>query len=253
MQHSRARRWGALAYGLLCHGTFAWAVVAMVAVMYGGMQQGRGSLTGPWGWVANGGLLALFVGSHSLLLTGRGRRLLSRLVPGRCGSELCTTTYALLASLLLLALFVLWSPSGTVWWRATGWGRRGLTVLYGTSWLLVVKALLDAGLSLQTGYLGWSAVVAGRPPRYPPMPVSGLFRFCRQPIYLAFAATTWTVPVWTPDQLMVAVVLTLYCLLGPLHKERRFLRLHGEAFRRYQQRVPYWLPLNPGRHKEKAR
>ena len=67
--------------------------------------------------------------------------------------------------------------------------------------------------------------------------------FCRQPIYVAFAMTLWTVPVWTPDQLELAVVLTLYCVTGPLLKERRFSRRFGEQFRAYQSRVPYWLPL----------
>ena len=75
------------------------------------------------------------------------------------------------------------------------------------------------------------------------MPQHGLFRFCRQPIYVAFAMTLWTVPTWTPDQLEVAVVLTLYCVTGPLLKERRFSLRFGEQFRAYQRRVPYWFPL----------
>ena len=76
------------------------------------------------------------------------------------------------------------------------------------------------------------------------MPQRGLLRFCRRPIYVAFAMTLWTVPAWTPDQLEVAaVVLTLYCVTGPLLKERRFSRRFGEQFRAYQRWVPYWLPL----------
>lgn len=46
----------------------------------------------------------------------------------------------------------------------------------------------------------------------------------RQPIYVAFALTTWAVPVWTPDQLLVAVTLTIYCVIGPVFKERRLAR-----------------------------
>ena len=74
------------------------------------------------------------------------------------------------------------------------------------------------------------------------MPHRGLFRLCRQPIYVSFALTLWTVPSWTPDQLAVAVALTLYCVLGPLFKEARFRRSFGTEFARYRANVPYWLP-----------
>lgn len=101
----------------------------------------------------------------------------------------------------------------------------------------------DAGITLQTGSLGWWAVFKNARPQYPEMPVQGLFRFCRQPIYLAFALTVWTVPVWTPDQLLIAITLTSYCLIGPLFKEARFTRNFGQAFVDYRMSHPYWLPF----------
>jgi len=63
-----------------------------------------------------------------------------------------------------------------------------------------------------------------------------------EPIYVAFALTLWTMPTITPDQFVVSLVLTVYCLVGPLFKEARFTRLFGEPFTRYQRKVPYWLP-----------
>jgi protein-S-isoprenylcysteine O-methyltransferase Ste14 len=74
------------------------------------------------------------------------------------------------------------------------------------------------------------------------MPVRGLFRVVRQPIYVAFALTLWTVPVWTPDQLALATVFTLYCLLAPRLKERRFAARYGARFDKYRSRVPYATP-----------
>ncbi len=74
------------------------------------------------------------------------------------------------------------------------------------------------------------------------MPARGLFRLCRQPIYVAFTLTLWAVPTVTPDGLAVSVVLTGYCLAGPLLKEARFARRFGPEFARYRARVPYWLP-----------
>ena len=74
------------------------------------------------------------------------------------------------------------------------------------------------------------------------MPTTGLFRLTRQPIYVAFTLTLWTVPTWTPDQLMLAGTLTAYCVAAPLLKEARFRRIYGSAFDDYARAVPYWLP-----------
>ena len=117
---------------------------------------------------------------------------------------------------------------------------RGLRLHGGLAPLL--KAIWDAGLALQTGHLGWWAIFRRRAPVFPPMPTTGLFRFVRQPIYVAFTLTLWSVPTWTPDQLAVAVVLTGYCLIGPLMKEARFRQRFGAAFVAYTRRSPTGFP-----------
>jgi protein-S-isoprenylcysteine O-methyltransferase Ste14 len=239
---SPARRIGlALVWGALCHGAFALGGGAMFVGLWSGMTLGQGTVPQPWAWGANLALLAQFPLAHSLLLTPRGQRLLARLAPAH-GHTLATTTYALIASLQLLALFVLWTPSGVVWWRAEGWALWGVTALYLAAWALLTRASFDAGPQVQSGLLGWWALLRGRRPVFPPMPERGLFRHVRQPIYVSFALTLWTVPVWTPDQLLLASAYTGYCLLGPLHKERRFARLFGPAWAAYRARTPYWTP-----------
>ncbi len=116
-------------------------------------------------------------------------------------------------------------------------------VAYIAAWLLLGRALRDGGLGLQSGWIGWAAVWHGRQPEFPPLARAGLFARCRQPIYLGFALSLWTGPTWTPDRLLLAVLWTAYCVLGPLHKERRQARAHGEEFADYRRRVPYMLPL----------
>jgi hypothetical protein len=113
---------------------------------------------------------------------------------------------------------------------------------YAASWLLLTKASFDAGPSVQSGALGWMALFQGRKPVFPDMPETGLFRVVRQPIYVSFALILWCVPVWTPDQLLLATVYTAYCIVAPRFKEQRFKRFYGDRFRAYQVRVPYWIP-----------
>ena len=235
----------ALAYGLVCHGVFALGVGMMIFQMYFGMSRSFGGIGAPWNWIVNLLLLVQFPLAHSILLTGPGHRLLQRLAPRPHAAALTSTSYVIIASFQVLLLFSCWSFSGTIWWQAEGPARWLLTMLYAASWLLLGKAILDAGIGLQTGALGWWAVFRNAKPAYPGMPAGGLFRYCRQPIYLAFACTLWTVPLWTPDQLLLAVVLTIYCLAGPLFKEARFASRFGQAFSEYQSRHSYFLPWPP--------
>ena len=223
--------------------SFALGVGSMMVAMYFGMSRSLGAVPAPWNWFANAALIAQFPLLHSALLTTRGRRLLSRLAPRGTGSTLSTTTYATIAALQVLALFALWTPSGTIWWQAHGTALVALTLLYAASWLLLGWSMYSAGLALQTGSLGWTALYKGRPPRYPGMPTTGLFRLVRQPIYVSFALTLWTVPTWTPDQLVVAVCLTAYCVIAPRFKERRYRRIYGQKFDDYAREVPYWVPF----------
>lgn len=235
----------ALFLGVLCHTLFAVAVLAMIFAMYFGLGKSFGTVPWPWAALANAALIAQFPLGHSLLLTGRGGPVLARLIPGPHGRTLATTTYAIIASLQLLALFALWTPSGIVWWRAEGAAFWAMTTAYATSWLILLKASFDAGAEVQSGALGWMSLMGRIKPVFPAMPTQGLFRLIRQPIYLAFALTLWTVPVWTPDQLLLAICYTAYCLLAPRLKERRFAARYGEQFDRYRATVPYVLPRLP--------
>ena len=232
----------ALAFGVLCHALFAAGVLAMIVAMFFGLGESFGTVPWPMAALANAALLAQFPLAHSWLLTGRGGRLLARLVPGTHGATLATTTYAIIASAQLLLLFALWTPSGIVWWRAEGAAFWAMTTAYAASWLILLKASFDAGAEVQSGALGWMSLLARIRPVFPDMPTHGLFRLIRQPIYVAFALTLWTPPVWTPDQLVLAVCFTAYCLLAPRLKERRFATRYGDRFDRYRTKVPYMLP-----------
>lgn len=237
------RRLWALVYGGLCHGLFAVAALFMISVMWSGMQTSFGTLPAPASWIMNLLLLAQFPIGHSFFLSHRGRGLLKRLAPGAVSSDMAPTTYVIIASVQVLLLFSAWSPSGIILWQATGELLFAWSLLYGLAWLLLGISTLNAGIGLQSGYNGWSAVFVGRRVVYPDMPTRGLFRISRQPIYVSFALTTWTVPVWTPDQVLLAAVLTGYCLIGPLFKEARFRKLYAARFEKYASNVPYWLPL----------
>lgn len=232
----------ALAFGALVHSVFAAAVLAMILAMFFGMSRSFGTVPWPYAGLANAALVLQFPLVHSLLLTPPGQRWLAALLPAHYGATLATTSYAIIASLQLLALFALWTPSGIIWWQAEGTAFYVICVAYAATWALLIKASFDAGAEVQSGALGWMSLLQNIKPRFPGMPTGGLFRLIRQPIYAAFALTLWAVPVWTPDQVALAVTLTAYCLAAPRLKERRFAKRYGDRFRAYQRDVPYIVP-----------
>ena len=151
------------------------------------MSKSLGAVPWPAAALTNALLIFQLPIAHSLLLTGPGMKWLARLVPGPHGATLGTTTYAMIASVQLLALFVLWTPSGIVWWQAEGWVFYLVTALYVASWALLIKASWDPGAAVQSGALGWTSLMQNAKPVFPDMPTTGLCRVIRQPTYVAFA------------------------------------------------------------------
>jgi len=242
MRTDLQRRAIALIYGFACHGLFLIAVGLMAFGLYTGMACGIGRLEGVSAVLVNGLLLIQFPILHSILLTRRGMKLLGRLAPSDLGRSLSPTTYALFAAIQIGTTFFLWSPSSITLWRPDGLAETLHIGCFVLAWAFLGKALLDAGLGLQTGWIGWTSAWSDRSPRYPNLPVRGLFRRSRQPIYLGFALVMWTGPVWTLDHLAIAIVWGSYCVIGPLLKERRFAVNYGNDFEVYRQEVPYFIP-----------
>ena len=232
----------AIFYGVICHLMFSVAVLSMIVAMFFGMSKSFGIIPHPWSMIANIFLVLQFPVIHSLLLSKGGARLLVKLAPAVFATTLATTTYAIIASAQLIILFSFWTPSGIIWWQAEGFVLICVSLLYLISWLLLIWASYDAGAEVQSGALGWLSLAQNIKPVFPDMPTQGLFSVVRQPIYLAFALTTWTVPVWTPDQLCLAFILTIYCGAAPRLKERRYMRRYGSKFEQYRRDVPYALP-----------
>ncbi|HIB67734.1 MAG TPA: isoprenylcysteine carboxylmethyltransferase family protein [Phycisphaerales bacterium] len=232
----------ALTWGVACHSLFLTAILTSMLNMYMGMHLGLVRFPPGAAILWDLGLLLQFPLLHSFLLSAPGSKLLSRLAPLKLGRDLASTTFVIIASVQMLSLYLLWAPLGSVWWSAHGVTRVLITLVYLSTWLFLARSMNDAGMATQTGFLGWSAVFRGRRPVYDPMPTRGLFKYTRQPIYLAFALTTWTVPTWTTDQLILALWFTSYCVFGPYFKEKRYQRRYGEKFESYRKQTPYFLP-----------
>lgn len=236
------RRQIAIVYGLICHILFVVAVGLMAYSLWFGLQLSFIHIPQSYGLWCNLILLLQFPLIHSLLLTPVGRKILLRCAPGPYSNVLQTTTFAIIASIQLILVFGCWTPSGVVWWSASGLWLWCLASVFAFSWLFLLKAMSDADIRVQSGALGWWSLFRNRSPDFRGFSPRGVFLACRQPIYLAFGMVIWSAPTWTPDHALIALFWTVYLIVAPRLKERRYADRFGQPFKDYQLSVPYLFP-----------
>ncbi len=233
-----------VAFGITSHLLFAIGVGAMAIQLYNGLATPLVALPN-WSLLVDLFLLTSFPILHSYFLGKRGRALLIRIFPTPYGRRLLTTTFAFFASLQTASTFLLWQPLGPLF-EFSGVLLKLSQIAYAASWLALIVSIYEAGVGLQTGFIGWHSSFKHIEPRYPPLPTQGLHGLCRHPIYQSFLLILVTGPVWSVDHILIAIVWGLYCVIGPRFKENRLQTTFGGVYNNYQQKVPYfYVPFFP--------
>ena len=244
-----------VAYGVACYAvflaTFLYAVgfIANVVVPRSIDSPPVGDFT--TSVVIDLALLLLFAVQHSGMARGGFKRWITRFIPAAAERS----TYVLVASVVLAALFVLWQPLGGVVWSVDAPVARGaLYALCAFGWLTVLAATFFInhfdlfGLRQVWLYLR----------REPYTPVAfktpGLYRLVRHPLYAGFIFAFWATPDMTVAHLLFALATTGYILIAIQFEERDLLATLGDAYRDYRNRVPMIIPFlragrarNPGK------
>lgn len=152
------------------------------------------------------------------------------------------------------ALFLAAAPgvmAGVVPWLLTGWDRaepRPPAVAVGTGIALVAAgagALLHAFWRFVADGLGTPAPVAPTET----LVVRGLYRYVRNPMYVAVAATIvgQALVLGRPVLLVYAAAfLAVTAAFVRWYEEPALRRAHGAAYDAYRARVPAWIPRSRG-------
>jgi protein-S-isoprenylcysteine O-methyltransferase Ste14 len=186
------------------------------------------------------GLLGMFAVQHSVMARPAFKRWFTRLVPDSAERS----TYVLLSSLALIALFAWWQPLGGTVWSVVDPTLRGL--LWGAfafGWLLVLVAtFLINHFDLFGLRQVWLQLVS-RP--YTPLAFGtpGLYRYVRHPLYVGWFFTFWATPTMTVSHLVFAIATTAYILVAIQFEERDLIVHLGQAYREYRERVPMLIPF----------
>jgi methanethiol S-methyltransferase len=185
-------------------------------------------------------LLSIFALQHSIMARPFFKRWFTRFIPEAAERS----TYVLLSSLALIALFIFWQPLGGMVWNVQDPAARG--VLYGCfafGWLLVlVSTFLINHFDLFGLRQVWLQLV-GKPYTHLKFGTPGPYRLVRHPLYLGWLFCFWATPTMTGTHLLFAFVTTAYILVAIQFEETDLVESLGEDYRRYRERVPMILPL----------
>jgi protein-S-isoprenylcysteine O-methyltransferase Ste14 len=217
-----------LAGGLLFAVALTWGLVAyLVRFSY---------VPGPWPGVAgiqaaslNTALFTIFAMHHSVFARLPIKRAISALVP----LALERTAYVIVASLLFIAMFELWTPVPGLAWSVSGIIATLMAGVQIGGMLLTVYAVSRLGVMELAGIAPRSTVPSTG------LKDTGLYGIVRHPIYLAWLMMVWPAPVMTGSRLVFAIVSTFYLAVAIPFEERTLVRDFGDAYSAYQKKVKW--------------
>lgn len=185
------------------------------------------------------GLLGLFAVQHSVMARPAFKRWWTRIVPEPAERS----TYVLLSSLALIALFAFWQPVGGLVWQVGS--PLGQALLYGAfafGWgLVLVSTFLINHFDLFGLRQVWLELL-GKPYRPVPFRTPVLYRYVRHPLYLGWFFAFWATPTMTITHLVFAIATSAYILIAIQLEERDLVAAHPE-YEAYRRRVPMLVPL----------
>jgi len=246
-EHTRAQRIALLAWGASCYALFfacfLYAIAFLANLPFVPKTIDSGD-AGPLGvaLAVDLGLLSLFAVQHSGMARPGFKRVWTKLVPEPAERA----TYVLLSTLALVLLFAFWQPiEGAVWRVTHPAGVAALQALYFGGWalLLYATALIDHFdlFGLRQAWLAFR----GRRYAHHPFATPGLYRWVRHPLYVSWAIIFWATPEMSVGHLLFAGVASAYMVLAVFVEERDLVAHFGDAYRRYQESTPKFLPGLP--------
>lgn len=183
-------------------------------------------------------LLGVFAIQHSVMARPTFKKWWTRIVP----MEIERSTYVLLSSAALIALFVFWQPMGGVIWNVTNpAGQVVLYSLFGFGWALVLVATFLINHFDLFGLRQVTLQLMNKPYTDLQFNTPWLYKYVRHPLYVGWFFAFWATPTMTVTHLVFAVATTAYILIAIQLEERNLMEAHPE-YRAYRQQVPMIIP-----------
>jgi protein-S-isoprenylcysteine O-methyltransferase Ste14 len=237
------KRWLIFAYGVVSYAiffaTFLYAIGFVGNLFVPKSMDSAPEVPLGVALLIDAGLLGLFAIQHSVMARPAFKRWWTRVIP----QEAERSTYTLLSSLALIALFAFWEPMGGVVWNVESpVAQLLIQTAYAFGWLLV---LVSTFLINHFDLFGLRQVwlqLRRRP--YTPLPFKTpiLYRYVRHPLYVGWFFAFWATPTMTVTHLVFAIATTAYILIAIQLEERDLVTAFGERYVSYRRATPMLIP-----------
>ena len=184
-------------------------------------------------------LLAAFALQHSGMARPAFKLWWKRFVPEAAERS----TYVLVSSLALVALYIFWQPiGGVVWSVPDGLARSSVIALYLLGWLLLLYTTFLIDHFDLFGLKQVSRRLFKKTYRAPVFRTPSLYKLVRHPLYIGWLTIFWAAPIMTVAHLIFALGTTAYILIAIRWEERDLVSAFGNVYEDYRARTPMLIP-----------
>jgi protein-S-isoprenylcysteine O-methyltransferase Ste14 len=245
------KRWLIFLYGVVSYaiffGTFLYAIGFVGNLLVPKSIDSARETSLGIALLINAGLLGVFAIQHSVMARPAFKRWWTRIIP----KEAERSTYTLLSSVALIAMFAFWEPiGGVVWHVESALGQGLLYAGFAFGWALV---LVSTFLINHFDLFGLRQVwlqLRRKPYTALPFKTPVLYRYVRHPLYVGWFFAFWCTPTMTVAHLVFAIATTAYILIAIQLEERDLVAEHPE-YAQYRKRVPMLVPFTKRRDEAK--
>jgi protein-S-isoprenylcysteine O-methyltransferase Ste14 len=137
-----------------------------------------------------------------------------------------------------------WRPIPDLIWDTQAQSARiALWALSGLGWFLVLTGTYMISHWHLFGLKQVTENLKGEKPSPPKFMTPGYYQYVRHPLMLGFIIAFWATPTMSIGHLLFAGVSTGYILVALRFEERDLIRVFGDRYRRYKERVPGLIPI----------
>ena len=184
-------------------------------------------------------LIALFGIQHSVMARQGFKRAWTRVVPVPAERSV----YVLLASLVLIVLFMFWRPIEGTLWDARGTALElPLWAAFFAGWgIVLLSTFLLNHFELFGLQQAWFHM-RGRQAEPPQLRQPLFYRWVAHPLYSGFFLAFWATPVMSYGHLLLALGMSAYMLVAIGYEERDLVGHYGDEYVRYRKGVGKLFP-----------
>jgi len=177
-------------------------------------------------------LFSAFALHHSVFARSGAKLWMTRLV----SSVLERSVYTWIASLLLIAVILLWRPVPGQLYEFRGVWAAPFFAIQCIGLLLTVRGSSALGI-LDLAGVRQVRAAGDSGQAHIALVTTGLYGFVRHPLYFSWLLVVFGTPHMTMTRLTFAVVSSAYLGLAIPFEERGLIRVFGDEYRRYQRQV----------------